>query len=198
VSRFRVVAIACCLVVTAAAAEARTAKSEGGSCASPEQIRAAQLRQFHDQLQVAALNCRGDDATLRDKWSAYAARFGGTMAENARTLQVLFKSQAGFDRYNTKVTNYESVRVHEIEDYCATRAEMFDQVMTMSPTQLGDFAATTIGQPDHVSPCGQGKTRQAKAEAEAKPKPQKHKEKAEKPAAAPHDAAPAGKGGEAK
>ena len=194
-SRFRVVAVACCLVFTAAAAEARTAKSEGGSCASPEQIRAAQLRQFHDQLQVAALNCRADDATLRDKWGAYAARFSGTMAENARTLQALFKSQAGFDRYNTKVTNYESVRVHEIEDYCATRAQMFDQVMTMSPAQLGDFAAATIGQPDHVSPCGQGKTRQAKAE--AKPKPQKHKEKAEKPAAA-HDAAPAAKSGDGK
>lgn len=161
-SRFRVVAVACCLVFTTFSANARTSTGgEGTACASPEQLRAAQVRQMHNQLQVAALNCRADDASLREKWSAYVNRFSGTMAENAKVLRGLFKTPAGFDRYNTKVTNRESVRVHEIEDYCATRSQMFDQVMTMGPTQLADFAAATIGAPEHVRSCQKSPPRQA-------------------------------------
>jgi len=174
VSRFRIVAVACCLVFSISTADARPAKGDGGSaCASPEQIRAAQVRQLHDQFQVAALNCRGDDSTLHEKWSSYVSRFSGTMSENAQILRGLFKSQAGFDRYNTKVTNYESVRVHEVDDYCVSRSQMFDQVLSMSPSQFGDFAATTIGRPDHVTPCGEGgKKSKSKSKSDA---PSHHK-----------------------
>jgi hypothetical protein len=163
VNRFRVLAVACCLVLPAIAADARPASKSGGACASPEQVKAAQLRQLHDQLQVAALNCRGEDATLHAKWGSYVGRFGSTLSDNARVLRTHFKTPAAFDRYNTEVTNFESVRVHETEQYCETRAQMFEKVMTMSPAQFANFAAETVGRPSHVNACPAPTTREAKA-----------------------------------
>lgn len=151
-NRFRVLAVACCLVLPSVAADARSGAG-GGACATPEQIQAAQLRQLHNQLQVAALNCRGEDSSLHAKWGGYVGRFGSTLSDNAQVLRAHFKSPAAFDRYNTQVTNRESVRVHEIESYCETRAQMFDRVMTMSPPQLIAFAGETVGRPDHMSSC---------------------------------------------
>jgi len=81
----------------------------GASCGTPEEIKAAQLRQFHYQLQVAALNCRNDDPSLPGKWSSYIHHHGGTMSANANVMRGYFtrtgKGVAGFDRYNTVLTN---------------------------------------------------------------------------------------------
>jgi hypothetical protein len=160
VNRIRVLAVACCLVIPSFAADARSGAG-GGSCATPEQIKAAQLRQLHNQLQVAALNCRGEDSSLHAKWGGYVGRFGSTLSDNAQVLRTHFKSPAAFDRYNTQVTNRESVRVHEVEAYCETRAQMFEQVMSMSPPQLIAFAGETVGRPDHLSTCAAPVTKAA-------------------------------------
>jgi len=171
VNRIRVLAVACCLVLPSFAADARSSGKTGGACANSEQIQAAQLRQLHNQLQVAALNCRGEDATLHAKWGGYVGRFGSTLSDNAQVLRAHFKSPAAFDRYNTQVTNRESVRVHEIESYCETRAQIFDQVMTMSPAQLIAFAGETVGRPDMMSSCGSSETKAAaKTPRHAQPK----------------------------
>jgi hypothetical protein len=161
VNRIRVLAVACCLVLPSFAADARSSGKTGGACANPEQIQAAQLRQLHNQLQVAALNCRGEDSSLHAKWGGYVGRFGSTLSDNAQVLRTHFKSPAAFDRYNTQVTNRESVRVHEVDSYCETRAQMFDQVMQMSPPQLIAFAGQTVGRPDHMSDCAAPVTKAA-------------------------------------
>ena len=102
---FRTAALALALGLTALPAL-------GAGCGTPEEVRAAQLRQFHYQLQVAALNCRGDDPSLPGKWSSYVHRHGGTMSVNANVMRGYFtrtgKGMAGFDRYNTVLTNRES------------------------------------------------------------------------------------------
>ncbi|WP_043745079.1 hypothetical protein [Paramagnetospirillum magneticum] len=150
-----------CLVAPAAFA--------GASCGTPEEIKAAQLRQFHYQLQVAALNCRGDDPSLPGKWSSYIHHHGGTMSVNANVMRGYFtrtgKGVAGFDRYNTVLTNRESVRVHETEGYCEINAPLFDKAIKANGPQLVALAGETVGRPADISPCAE-----PKAEAEKKPK----------------------------
>lgn len=160
-NRIRVLAVVCCLVLPPFAADAGGSGKNGGACATPEQIQAAQLRQLHNQLQVAALNCRGEDSSMRAKWGGYVGRFGSALSDNAQVLRAHFKSPAAFDRYNTQVTNRESVRVHEIDSYCETRAQIFDQVMTMTPAELIAFAGQTVGRPEHMSDCAAPVTRAA-------------------------------------
>jgi hypothetical protein len=138
----------------------------GASCGKPEEIRAAQLRQFHYQLQVAALNCRGDDPTLPAKWSSYVQRHGGTMSVNANVMRGYFtrtgKGVAGFDRYNTVLTNRESVRVHETEDYCEMHQPLFEKAIAANGQQLATLASETVGRPVDIAPCGDTGTKPKK------------------------------------
>ncbi|KIL99331.1 Large exoprotein involved in heme utilization or adhesion [Paramagnetospirillum magnetotacticum MS-1] len=142
----------------------------GSSCGTPEEVKAAQLRQFHYQLQVAALNCRGDDPSLPGKWSSYIHHHGGTMSVNANVMRGYFtrtgKGVAGFDRYNTVLTNQESVRVHETEGYCEINAPLFDKAIASNSQQLVALAGEVIGKPLDITPCAEPK----KASAENKPK----------------------------
>ena len=139
----------------------------GQSCGSAEEIKAAQLRQFHYELQVAALNCRADDPSLPGKWSSYVHHHGGTMSVNANVMRGYFtrtgKGVAGFDRYNTVLTNRESVRVHEIEGYCEKHRSLFDKAIAANGHQLMTLAGETVGKPADISLC-------AEASAEKKPK----------------------------
>jgi hypothetical protein len=140
----------------------------GASCGTPEEIRAAQLRQFHYQLQVAALNCRGDDPSLPAKWSSYVHRHGGTMSVNANVMRGYFtrtgKGVASFDRYNTVLTNRESVRVHETEGYCEMHAPLFEKAIAANGQQLATLAGEMVGKPVDIPACTES------AKAEKKPK----------------------------
>lgn len=142
----------------------------GPACATPEEIRAAQLRQFHYQLQVAALNCRGDDPSLPAKWGSYIHRHGGTMSTNANVMRGYFtragKGVAGFDRYNTVLTNRESVRVHETEGYCEINQPLFEKAIAANHQQLAVLAGETVGRPTDITACAEAKS----AEPEKKPK----------------------------
>jgi hypothetical protein len=132
---------------------ATPALANKGSCASPDQVKAAQLRQLHYQLQVAALNCRGDYPDMPGKWETYIHRHGSTLSANARTMQGYFKSAAAFDRYNTKITNRESVRVHETHEYCEQSHPIFDKVVTLAAPQLIAYAGEVVGAPMEISAC---------------------------------------------
>lgn len=135
------------------------------ACATPEEVRAAQVRQLHDELQVTALNCRGDDPSLPGKWSSYVGRHGGTMAENAKVMHAYFartgKGAAGFDRYNTSMTNQESIRVHETPGYCESHAAILDRTLDANGHQLALLAAETVGKPSGIIACAD-ETREAK------------------------------------
>lgn len=133
------------------------------ACATPEQVKAAQLRQFHYQLQVAALNCRGDDPSLPGKWQSYVQRHSATLADNAKVMQGYFKSAAAFDKHNTALTNRESVAVHDTHGYCEMRAPMFDKALTLTGAQLASYAAETVGTPDNIRACQEQKKAKAKA-----------------------------------
>lgn len=155
-------------IVLAVAAASSPALAKG-SCATPEEVKAAQLRQFHYQLQVAALNCRGDDPSLPGKWSIYVHHHGATMSDNARVMRGYFQrggsGMAGFDRYNTVLTNRESVRVHETEGYCEINAPLFDKAAKASAAQLATLAGETVGHPADLKACAEAK----KTEPEKKP-----------------------------
>jgi hypothetical protein len=122
-------------------------------CASPEQVKAAQLRQLHYELQVAALNCRGDVPEMPGKWQSYVHRHGGTLNDNARVLRDYFQGAAAFDRHNTVVTNRESVRVHETPGYCETHTAIFDKVLGLNGPQLSAYASEAVGDPMEIRAC---------------------------------------------
>lgn len=157
------------LVLAIAAASPALAK---GACATPEEVKAAQVRQFHYQLQVAALNCRGDDPSLPGKWSAYIHHHGGTMSDNAKVMRGYFqrtgKGMAGFDRHNTVLTNRESVRVHETEGYCEINAPLFDKAAKANAAQLAVLAGETVGHPIDVAACTEQRTAAAEKKQERK------------------------------
>ena len=145
---FRAIAYACLLSVACAAPVAARPP-----CASPEQVKAAQLRQLHYELQVAALNCRNDMPEMPSKWQGYVQRHGAVLNENAKVLNAYFKSAAAFDRHNTVVTNRESARVHDTPGYCESHSPLFDQVAALSSQQLAPFAAATVGDPMEIHAC---------------------------------------------
>ncbi len=165
VFRFALFAVLCASPALAAPGAAAKA-----GCATPEQVKAAQLRQFHYQLQVAALNCRGDDPSLPGKWQAYVQRHSGTLSENAKVLHGYFKSAAAFDRHNTILTNRESVVVHDMPGYCEIRAPMFDKAIGLNGPQLHAYASEVVSSPDNIHPC-----RDPKKAEEVKPEKKKTK-----------------------
>ncbi|MDO8608274.1 MAG: heme utilization protein [Phaeospirillum sp.] len=142
--------IACVCLLSAACAAPAAARPP---CADSEQVKAAQLRQLHYQLQVAALNCRGDIPEMPAKWQSYVQRHGATLGENAKVLRAYFKGAAAFDRHNTAVTNRESVLVHDTPGYCEIQAPILDKMVTLTPSQLAAFATETIGDPMEVHAC---------------------------------------------
>lgn len=138
------------------------------ACANPEQVKAVQLRQLHDELQVAALNCRGALPEMPAKWEYYVRQHGATLAENARVLRGYFKSAAALDRHNTVVTNRLSAQVHETPGYCDLHVAMFDKVTALTPPQLLVFAAETEGDPMEIHACPPHKAAGGKAGKAAK------------------------------
>lgn len=137
------------------------------ACVSPNEARAMQVRQLHIQLQVASLNCRGDDPSLPGKYGSYIHRFGGALSDNAKVLKGHFSRSGGnLDRYMTVLANDESQRAHLVENYCESHAPLFDRLGGLKPTELEHFAATIMDQPDNPI-CG-GAVKQVKAD-EAKP-----------------------------
>jgi hypothetical protein len=135
------------------------------ACAGPDTIKEVQLRQFHYRLQVAALNCRGDDPSLAGKWQSYVQTQAHVLAANGRALSAYFQGQAAFDRHNTIITNYESVRVHETPDFCEGMAPLFDKALEAKAGQLHQLATEAIGQPDDVRPCKEATKAKSKKKA---------------------------------
>lgn len=127
------------------------------SCGSAEEVRAAQLRQFHYRLQVATLNCRADDPSLPGKWGDYVHHHGGTMSENAKVMRGYFSrtgaGAAAFDRFNTVLTNRESITVHQTEGYCEMNASLFDRATRANAAQLTALAGEVVGRPTDIAPC---------------------------------------------
>lgn len=157
------------LALALTAALLAPAAAGAASCGSAEEIKAAQLRQFHYRLQVAALNCRGDDPSLPGKWASYVHHHGATMSNNAKVMRGYFSRNGGgagaFDRFNTVLTNRESVTVHETEGYCEQNAPLFEKAMHANSAQLISLAGEVVGKPIDISAC----TEQRVASADAKP-----------------------------
>ncbi|MGE5504530.1 MAG: heme utilization protein [Actinomycetota bacterium] len=134
--------------VTAACLAAGVAQAS--ACFTPEEMRAAQLRQLHVQLQVASLNCRTTDAELPAKYGSYVQRFGGALNANARVLEDHFARSHGkdhrrqMDRYVTQLANEESQRAHVVADYCEDHAPLFDRILALKPAELEGFAVRLI------------------------------------------------------
>lgn len=122
-----------------------------------------QLRQLHIQLQVASLNCRGDDPSLPGKYASYVKRFGGALSDNAKVLRGHFSKTGGnMDRYMTVLANDESQRAHQVEDYCGSHTPLFERLSAVKPTELEHFASATIDGPD-VAVCTSSPVKQASA-----------------------------------
>jgi len=138
-------------------------------CVSPAEARAMQVRQLHIQLQVASLNCRGDDPSLPGKYASYIHRFGGQLNDNARVLKSHFAKNGGnIDRYMTVLANDESQRAHLVEGYCESHTPLFDKLASLKPSELEHFASATMDKPDRPVCSGNSAVKQASAEIKPK------------------------------
>lgn len=72
---------------------ARAASPEGvGSCYTAEEVRAAQVRQLQTDLMVATLSCMSHtNLGLRERYTDFIGRFGGTLHTNAEVLRGHFR-----------------------------------------------------------------------------------------------------------
>ncbi|MBC7906317.1 MAG: heme utilization protein [Rhodospirillaceae bacterium] len=161
-----------CAAAAAILTAAATFPALAAGCISPTEARAMQVRQLHIQLQVASLNCRGDDPSLPGKYASYIHRFGGTLADNAKVLRGHFAKNGGnMDRYMTVLANDESQRAHQTEGYCDGHTPLFERLAALKPHELEQFASVSMDKPDRAvcaSPVKQ-------ASAEGKPKASKVK-----------------------
>lgn len=165
----RITCAAFVAILTASAAMPALA----AGCIAPAEARAMQVRQLHVQLQVASLNCRGDDPSLPGKYASYINRFGGPLTDNAKVLRGHFARNGGnIDRYMTVLANDESQRAHLVEGYCESHAPLFDKLSSLKPHELEHFASANMDKPDRAI-CGTSPVKQASAE--TKPKSSKAK-----------------------
>lgn len=161
-NRFTCAAAAALLTVSA------SLPALAAGCISPAEARALQVRQLHVQLQVASLNCRGDDPSLPGKYAAYVNRFGGALSDNAKVLRSHFaKTGTNMDRYMTTLANDESQRAHMVQGYCESHTPLFDKLASLKPHDLEHFAAGTVDKPDRPV-CAEGAVKQASTKKVAK------------------------------
>ncbi|MCR6632694.1 MAG: heme utilization protein [Magnetospirillum sp.] len=157
-----------CAAVAALLVASASLPALAGGCVNPAEARALQVRQLHVQLQVASLNCRGDDPSLPGKYAAYIHRFGNSLSDNAKVLRGHFARNGGnIDRYMTVLANDESQRAHTVEGYCESHTPLFDKLSSLKASELEHFAATTVDKPD-TPVCGGSPIRQASAEIKPK------------------------------
>lgn len=162
-----------CAAVAAILTASTALPALAAGCVSPAEARAMQVRQLHVQLQVASLNCRGDDPSLPSKYASYIHRFGGPLSDNAKVLRGHFAKNGGnIDRYMTVLANDESQRAHLVEGYCESHAPLFDKLSALKPHELESFAATSMDKPD-AAVCGGSPVKQASAETKPKAKAKK-------------------------
>lgn len=122
-------------------------------CFNAAEMRAAQMRQLHVQLQVASLNCRAGFPELPGQYASYVQRFAPALNSNAKVLEDHFSQHFGkdhrrqFDRFVTSLANEESQRAHQIPDYCEDHAPLFDKIMGLKHQELEGFAARAVAHP---------------------------------------------------
>ncbi|MBI2236660.1 MAG: heme utilization protein [Magnetospirillum sp.] len=146
-------------------------------CFNAPEMRAAQMRQLHVQLQVASLNCRAGFPELPGQYASYVQRFAQTLALNAKVLEGHFSQHFGkdhrrqFDRFVTSLANEESQRAHQVANYCEDHAPLFDKIMALKHQELEGFATRAVAHP--VAAACAAETRPVKTE-----KPAARKERA--------------------
>jgi hypothetical protein len=144
----RITALA--VLVSVLAATGAAAKAP---CFNAAEMRAAQMRQLHIQLQVASLNCRAGYPELAGQYASYVQRFTQPLALNAKVLDGHFSQHFGkdhrrqFDRFVTSLANEESQRAHHAADYCEDHAPLFDKILDLKQNELEGFATHAVTHP---------------------------------------------------
>jgi hypothetical protein len=112
--------------------------------------KAIYMRSLQTDLMVSALTCSDSE-----QYNDFIHKFQPVLARNAKELQVFYNHQGsgGAEQLNMFVThlaNDESQRSLQMGsvNYCANAALLFQQVLTLQPEQLEDFAAAQPIIPD--------------------------------------------------
>lgn len=137
-----------------------------GSCQTPVEVQASQLRQLQTEFMVAALRCQHHPENLPAKYNTFVKKFGGSLSENARVLREHFTRNYGkdqsrrFDSYITTLANEASIRSLGIQQFCETAGPLFDQALKVGKPELAAFAADAVRGENALPACA---TRRADA-----------------------------------
>lgn len=142
--------------------------ANAASCFTVDEAKDARFRAFQQGLNVAALNCRTLDPTalsFQDRYNRFVNLFDRVLKDNALSLRGHFARAGGsLDLWMTKVANEAGQRVFSDPDYCQTALDNLDQVVTLGPAEVREFASTAIPAHAFISICAPPKEkRQHKA-----------------------------------
>lgn len=148
------------LAAVPAAAATPAADAGAGSCYTGPEVRASQVRQLQTELMVATLSCAGyPQLGLRERYTAFVHKFGGSLNDNAKVLRGHFQRNHGrdharrFDAYITSLANQASLRSFDEPSYCQSMLGMFEALAGLEPRDIEDFAAKEIEVAEAVMPC---------------------------------------------
>jgi len=149
-------------------------------CYTAQDIKAAQVRQAQVELMVGALKCQDPELGFRSKYSEFVNRFNSAIAKNGSELRALFnrlgKGERGLDRFMTELSNDASIRSAHVDDYCGAVGTRFDQVLSLKPHELVNWASERVDSPLSGAACAKEKQspiQEAKVPGNAKAKPSK-------------------------
>ncbi|WP_142847826.1 hypothetical protein [Telmatospirillum sp. J64-1] len=157
--RFSLAALALAFSASSALPAAAASPEGVGSCYTPTEVRASQLRQLQTELMVAALSCNHADLGFREKYNAFVHKFGKNLNDNAKVLRTHFSRNYGseqarrFDSYITALANEASVRSVGEATYCESAYQLYEAVSSLGPREIEDFAARTVKAETAVAPC---------------------------------------------
>ena len=141
--------------------------ANGASCFTVDEAKDARFRVFQQMLNVAALNCRTVDPaeqSFQDRYNRFVGRFDGPLKENAVALKHHFAHSGGnLDLWMTKVANDAGQRVFSDPNYCQTALEYLDQVVTLNPGEIREFATAATPAHAYISVCAPAKAKLRKA-----------------------------------
>jgi response regulator RpfG family c-di-GMP phosphodiesterase len=135
----------------AAAARAETPIQQAMTpiCPTNKEMQANHVRVLQTELMVAALQCRSHEQLQLDaKYNRFVHQFKGALSQHSSALKEHFRRAYGgehqrrLDTYVTQLANQLSRRGVNDAEFCAKAAPLFDQVLSVKPSELGTFSDT--------------------------------------------------------
>jgi hypothetical protein len=122
-------------------------------CWTTGQLRAQKVRELQTKMMVGALQCRDNpELKIIDNYNEFIRKFKGEIGRQNSVLRARFGA-SGYDRHTTRMANSWTV-VGDKTAFCQDVSGLAVQSIALKPTQLANFAETSIAETSvPTTPC---------------------------------------------